>query len=545
MTLRDLPARRSRPLYVVLTTLLLTLLAACGGGSTTTPNTNNQQATKQVLRFPNVGISDIAHLDAASGPDSNSNLAIDMIFSGLVKLDRNLNVQPDQATWDISNNNTVYTFHIKPGITFSDGTPVTAQSYIYTWTRALLPDVKSPIASVLMDRIVGAKDVLAGKTKTLAGVKAIDDQTLQVTLTQPTAYFLQVLSVNLFFPINQKVVDQYGQTTWTQHAVGNGVGTGPFMIKAWQNGVQMTLVPNPHYYGNKTKLTEVDMLFVKDPSTAYKAYGAGQYDLTWNITPQDQQTAQSQPGFIRQPIIESDLLFFDNKVAPFNKTAARQAFAAAIDKQTLAKAIFKDTVTPANTIIPPGEPGAQPDYPGIQYDRSKAKQLLQSAYPDVSKMPPVTFTYPTSQMTPDEAAALQQMWQEALGIQVKMNGMDLATYNDATSKHDVQFGFTQWSVYFPDPYEWLDLSLLSNSPNNNGDWSNPTFDKTVAQAEASSGQTRINLYMKAEQIAVDNVGWLPLDHQSQAAIISPKVHGLTLNSEGLYFGDWSDIYLTQ
>jgi ABC-type oligopeptide transport system substrate-binding subunit len=495
--------------------------------------------------MPNVGISTIAVLDPALGPDSNSNLAINMIFSGLVKLDKNLNVQPDQATWDISNHNTVYTFHLKQGITFSDGTPVTAQSYVYTWTRALLPNVKSPTAPVLMNHIVGAQDVTAGKTTTLSGVKAIDDHTLQVTLTQPTAYFLQVLAVNLFYPLNQKVIQQYGQTTWTQHAPGTGIGTGPFMIKSSQPGIQMTLVPNPHYYGNKTKLTEVDMTFVKNPSTAFKAYRAGQYDFMWNITPQDQQTASTLPGFVQQPIIESDLLFFDNRTAPFNKTAVRQAFAAAIDKQTLAKAIFKGTVTPASTIIPPGEVGAQPNYPGIPYNRAKAKQLLQSVYPDASKIPPITFTFPNSQMTQDEAAALQQMWQEALGIQVKVEGVDLATYNNLTDKHSVQFGFTQWSVYFPDPYEWLDLSLLSTSANNNGYWNNPTFDKTVAQAEATSGQARIDLYKKAEQIAVDNVGWLPIDHESQAAIIPAKVHGLTLNSEGLYFGDWSNIYLTQ
>jgi oligopeptide transport system substrate-binding protein len=522
--------------------VLLIVLAACGSGSSS--NSSTSSTGKQILRFPNVGISDIARLDPASGPDANSNLAINMVFSGLVKLDKNLNVLPDQATWDISDNNKVYTFHLKPGITFSDGTPVTAQSYVYTWTRALLPEVKSPISAVLMSTIVGANNVATGKTRTLAGVKAVDNQTLQVTLVQPTAYFLQLVGVSLFYPLNQKLIDQYGQLNWTLHAAGNGAGTGPFMIKSWQTGVNMVLVPNPHYNGTKTKLSEVDMTFVKDPATAFEAYQAGQYDFIWNLTPQDQQVAKGLPGFTRHAILETDLLFFDNKSAPFNKTAVRQAFAAAINKQTLAHAIFKDTVTPANTIIPPGEPGSQPDYPGIPFNPVRAKQLLQSVYPNISQMPSVTFSYPNSQVSQDEVAALQQMWQQALGVQIKLNGMDLATYNDETSKHNVQFGFTQWGVYFPDPYEWLDLSLLSNSPNNNGDWSNPDFDKTVALAEQKTGNERLNLYEQAERIAIDNVGWLPLDHESQAAVISSRVHGLTLNSQGLYFGDWSDIYLT-
>jgi len=366
---------------------------------------------------------------------------------------------------------------------------------------------------------------------------------LQVTLTQPTAYFLQLLTVSLFYPINLNVVNKYGQTAWVQHAAGSGIGTGPFIIKSWTPG-SMVFVPNTHYYGAHTKLKEVDMTFVNDPSTALNSYRAGQYDLTWDIASTDQPTVQNTPGFERKPILETDSLFFDNKTAPFNNTAVRQAFAYAIDKSELAKALFNNTVTPANTIVPPGEPGAQPNFAGLTFNQTKARALLQSVYPDVSKMPTVTFSYPSSQVTPEEAAALQQMWKSALGVQVRLNGMELAAYNNATETHTVQFGFTQWGVYFPDPYEWLDQSLLSNSPNNNGFWSNAQFDQDVTQAEQTSGNARIALYQKAEQIAIDQVGWLPLFHESMAAIISSKVHGVQLSGRGLYFGDWSGVYLT-
>jgi oligopeptide transport system substrate-binding protein len=345
--------------------------------------------------------------------------------------------------------------------------------------------------------------------------------------------------------LNEKVIDQYGQKNWIQHAAGSGIGTGPFMVKTWQHNVRMVLVPNPHYYGNKTKLTEVDMIFVSDPSTAYKSYRAGQYDFVWNITPTDQQTAESTPGFVRKPLLQTDILFFDNTKPPFNNLAVRQAFAYATDKQTLAQAIFKGAVTPASTIIPPGMPGYQPNYPGLQYDPAKAKQSLLSAYPDVTRMPPITFTYPSSQVTSQEAAALQQMWQNTLGIQVKLRPVELTAYNDELSKHQVQFGFIQWTADYPDPYDWLTLNLTSNAPNNNGGWDNPQFDQTVMQAEKLSGDARIALYNKAEQIAITDVGWLPLDHETMAAIIPSWVHGVTLNGEGLFFGDWSQVYLTQ
>ena len=214
-------------------------------------------------------------------------------------------------------------------------------------------------------------------------------------------------------------------------------------------------------------------------------------------------------------------------------------------KKALATAIFKGSAIPAPTIIPPGMPGYQPNYQGLAYDKSKALAALQSAYPDVSKVPPITFSFPSSQVSASEAAALQQMWQTALGIQVKLLPVELNAYNTETANHQVQFGFTQWSADFPDPYDWLTLNLFSTASNNSGDWNNPQFDQLVTQAEQMTGDARIQLYNQAEQIAISDVGWLPLDHQSLSAIIPPWVQGVSLNNTGLYFGDWSNVYLVQ
>ena len=540
-------SRRSSTPILFLSVLLLAL-TACSGGSTSTSSTTNGTpvpASRQVLRFPNVGISDSASLDPALGPDANTAQIVTMVYSGLVRSDVNLNVIPDQATWDVSSDNRVYTFHLKSGITFSDGTPVTAQTYVYTLTRALLPQVKSGIASFFEGAIVGADAVSAGKTKTLTGVKALDDSTLQITLTHAAPYFLEVLTNSLYFPLNKTVISQYGQGDWPNHVAGLGVGTGPFMVKEWDHKVKIILVPNPHYYGTKTKLSEVDMYFVTEPTTAFKSYQANQYDFIWNITPNDQQTAKSLPGFVRKSLLETDLLFFNNKMPPFNSLAVRQAFAYAINKEALIHAIFKDAVVVAPTIIPPGMPGYQPDYAGIPYNKEKARSLMQSVYPDVSKVPPITFSYPTSQIIPVEADALQEMWQTALGVRVNLRSVDLVAYNTETTQHSVQFGSIQWSADFPDPYDWLALNLTSNAANNNGEWSNPTFDQTIAQAEQATGDQRISLYNKAEQIAISDIGWLPIDHQAIAAVIPSWLHGLTLNGNGLYFGDWSNVYILQ
>ncbi len=535
------------PATFLLLSALLIILAACGGSSTTTPTTSGTPslASNQVLTFPNVGTQDIGVLDPAQGPDANSGIAVGMIYTGLVKFDKNLNVVPDQATWTTSPDNKVYTFTLKQGITFSDGTPVTAQAYVYTLTRALLPEVKSPIATFFLGLIVGSDEVNNGKTRILAGVKAVNDSTLQITLKQPAAYFLQIMADSIAFPLNHKVIDQYGQTDWVNHAAGNGIGTGPFMVKEWDHNVKMVLAPNPQWYGAKTKLTEVDMLFVNNPSTAFKAYQAGQYAFVWNIGAQDLTVAKGMPGYTSQSLLQTDLLFFNNKMAPFDKAAVRQAFAYATDKETLASAIFKGSAVPAPTIIPPGMPGYQPNYQGLAYGRSKALAALQSAYPDVSKVPPITFSYPNSQVSQSEASVLQQMWQSALGIQVKLVPVELNAYNTETANHQVQFGFTQWSADFPDPYDWLALNLLSSAANNSGNWNNPQFDQTIMQAEQATGNARIQLYNQAEQIAITDVGWLPIDHQALSAIIPTWVQGVSLNNIGLYFGDWSNVYLVQ
>jgi oligopeptide transport system substrate-binding protein len=536
--------------YAFLVVTLLLILAACGNETTasTTPTANSipKSAAKQILTFPNVGIADSDPLDPALVSDQNTGLIVNMIYSGLVRSDINLNVVPDQATWDISADDRVYTFHLKPGIAFSDGTPVTAQTYVYTLTRALLPVVESSMAALFEGSIVGANDVIKGKTKILSGVKALDNQTLRITLTHSTPYFLQMLTDSLFSPLNKRIIDEYGQSDWPNHVVGSGVGTGPFMIQEWDRSVKMVFVPNPYYYGDKTKLTQVNMIFTNDATTALNTYRAGQYDFVWNMTAADQMTAVGLPGFTRNTQLETDALFFNNKIPPFDNVFVRQAFAYAIDKVTLAHAVFYDSVVPAQTIIPPGMPGYQQNNVGIPYDKNMAKTLLQTIYPDPTTIPPITFSYSSSTASPQEAAALQKMWQDALGIQVTLRSVETTAYADELSKHQIQFGFTQWNADFPDPYDCLALNLFSTAANNYGGWSNPDFDQAVTQADKvlSSG-TRDLLYNQAEQIAIQEVGWLPLDHQTLAAIIPSWVHGVSVNANGLYFGDWSQVYLLQ
>src|SRR5207244_6654866 len=166
-------------------------------------------------------------------------------------------------------------------------------------------------------------------------------------------------------------------------------------------------------------------------------------------------------------------------------------------------------------------------------------------YPDVNTMPAITFSYPSSEVTQQEADALGLMWQNVLGVQITLRAVEPTAYNDELARHQVRLGFTHCNPDFPDPYDCLALNLLSTAANNSGQWSNPAFDQMIMQADKTSGDARIKLYNQAEQIAIQDVGWLPLDHQMLAAVIPAWIHGVTLNATGLYFGDWSGVYLLQ
>lgn len=529
--------------------VLLILVAACGNsaGQTSVHKASPAPAlaSKQILSFPDVGISDISSLDPAMVADTNSSLIMNMIYSGLVRSDANQDVVPDQATWDVSLNHLTYTFHLKPGIAFADGTPVTAQAYVYSLARALLPEVQSPLANLYEGVIVGAENVSKGKMRTLSGVRALDPQTLQITLTHPAPYFLDMLAHTIYFPLNSQVINMYGQSDWTNHVVGSGIGTGPFIIQSWEHNVEMTLTPNPFYYGARTRLTEVDVYFESNATTALETYRSGRYNFTWNIATDDQASAKALAGFKKSSLLETDALFFNVNMAPFDNALARQAFAYATDQVGLAHAVFADTVLPASTILPPGMPGYTANNGSIAYNQATARTLWQSVYPDSSAAPQLTFSYPNSEVTQEEARALQQMWQDALGIQVTLLAVEPGAYSDELAKHEVQLGFVQWGADFADPYDCLALNLLSSSPNNVGGWSNAIFDLDVTLAEQETGSARLTLYQEAEQIALEQVAWLPLDHEMDAAIIPSWVQGVSLNGNGLYFGDWSSVYLLQ
>ncbi|BCL79847.1 peptide ABC transporter substrate-binding protein [Ktedonobacteria bacterium brp13] len=531
---------------------LLLILSACAGKSGTLILLHGKPAlaAAQELSIPLIGTTDVNSIDPASNLDESGKLLAGMLYSGLVRQDEQLQVVPDQATWQISGDGKTYTFSLNPAVTFADGSPVTAQTYVDSWTSALksaaasaaLPPTlndtsDTPLPYTLALPIAGADALYTGHAQSLAGVQAVDAHTLRVTLTQPTATFLQSLAQPFFFPVNQSLVSAYAQQPWPVTIAEHGIGTGPFIVKQWNRDISLVLVPNTHYYGPKLTLTQLTVYFMNDPQVAYIANRAGHFDLTYNMVTNDQLSAKKLNTFSSTTLLQTDALFFNVNQAPFNSKELRQAFASALDKQRLANVTLQGVVTPAETLFPPTMTGYQAA--PASFNAAHASQLLKSAIGS-GAAPSITFTYPQSALSVPTATAMQSMWQQSLGIHVNLHPLQDDAYVHALSTNSIQFGLYTWTSQLDDPSDFASR-LLSTSTQNAGQWQNAAYDSTVKQAETASGADRLRLYDQAEQIALHDAAIVPLFHDTGAALVGPWVQGISYNAMGLYFGDWSQV----
>ena len=521
-------------------------LAACG--TTQAPSTE----TGGALRWSLEGVNELPTLDPPLAGAAQSVGVINLVFEGLVRLDGNLNIAPAGAeSWEIKDGGKTFIFHIRKGLKFGNGDPVTAEDFAYSLNRAFSPEFANGNAGYYLSSIVGSMDVQQGKAQTVSGVKALDPQTLEIDLEKPAVYFLYQLTFSASYVVPRKAVEA-NPKNWTDTAYG----TGPFMVKEWKHNQSITLVPNPNYWLGKPQLLEIDMPFIQDPATALKMYQTGELDIMGAYSfPADQIPAMSSdPAFHQLNQFFVAYIGFNNARPPFDNVKVRQAFAKAVDKATLINKVLEGAVVEADTIIPPGMPGYNKDAAKIQaFDAADAKQLLADAgYPDGKDFPKIALSI--NNQDPNYAkiaAALQQMWKETLGVTVDINTEELskfnddltATANDPTAPTALDFYISVWGADYPDPQNFVSQQLRSGVGNNNGHYSNAEFDKLVDQADVEPNlPSRLPLYQQAEQIALTEVGWLPLYFGKADLLIRPTVKGLVVTPQGVFPEvDWAKV----
>jgi oligopeptide transport system substrate-binding protein len=562
-----------RRLFPALICLLPILLVACNNGNTTNSSTTKAPANQQIYVTPLSGIADITTFDPGLATDSNSITAIQMIFTGLVQLDDKLQIK-DQlaASHSVAADGTTWTFKLKPNLKFSDGTPLTSTDVAFSIDRALDPALKSATAPAYLNLILDADKRLNGKIKSLIGDSLItpDPQTIIIKTSKKATYFLDALTYPCSYIIEKSMIEKYGNKFADHLAEGIG-GAGPFKVSRYVHGKEIGFVPNPYYYGPKPQLRKVIFSFYKDFDTAYNAYLAGQLDTAGVPSARiDQAKALPARQFHQIPQLWTTYYAMNYLARPFDNIKIRQAFALAINKNEIAQDIYKGTVIPTNHIVPQGMPGyfaaltGPAGVKGTTGDHNLARQLFQQGLQEegltTASLPPISITY-TSGGGADyrnELAAVQQMWQNVLGVSVKINDVErvklindiFATNNNAQGLQMWAYG---WQADYPDPQDWLTLQFDNGSPNNSMNYGqNKSTDATVQQqtqqimehADIDPNQAaRLQQYNQAEQQLVNDVAWIPMYQLTATAVRKPCVVGFVDNPELLVPpDDWANIY---
>jgi len=469
-------------------------------------------------------------LDPALTQDSTSASYIVEIFSGLVTLNQDLKVVPDIAdSWELSDDDTTYTFHLRHDAKFHDGKPVTAQDFKYSIERACDPATGSVVADAYLGDIVGARARLRGEADEVSGVLVVDDHTLEITIDSPKAYFLSKLTYPTAFVVDQENVEGPAQP-WTD--MPNG--TGPFRLAEYQSDFRIVLERNEAYYGTpKPALEQVNfMLAVGSPMTMYET---GELDAV-SVYPADIERVSDPSNPLSKelsttPVLSLFYIGFNVQKPPFDDQKVRQAFNYAIDKDKYVEVVLKKMQAQAKGILPPGMPGYNENLKGYPYDPEKARQLItESQYGDASKLPQITLNISGGGGAADkQVQAIADMYKQNLGVDIAVQQTDWATYLWDLRAHRYQmFGLTAgWIADYPDPQDFLDILFHSESRNNDTRYSNPEVDSLLEEAQGEQDfEKRMELYQQAEQIIMDDAPIVPLTHDADYWLTKPYVEGM-------------------
>ena len=462
-------------------------------------------------------------LDPAMVQDSTSAEYVVQLFSGLVALNGQLEVVPDLAsTWELSQDGLSYTFHLLPEATFQDGKAITAEDFVYALERACSPALRSPVAASYLDDIVGVPEYAKGQAQHIAGIKALDERTLQVTIDAPKAYFLAKLTYPTAFVVDKTQVESQGDN-WLRKPNGSG----PFVLESLSRE-RIVLVRNEHYYGKRPILARVE--YILSGGLPITMYENDQLDIV-EVSPAEIERV-SDPGnplYVEhrvEPQLSVQYLGLNVDAPPFDDPAVRQAFAQAIDKNKLADLVLKNTALPAVGILPPGMPDYDQNLVGLPYDPVRARQLLASSR-YAPAMPHVVLAVSgTSGHMDSVTGAILSMIESNLGITVTVEQIEWSYFLRDMNERRYQIYSAGWIGDYPDSQNFLDVLFHSQSSQNHMGYHNREADQLLEQARVEQDPAeRTTLYHQAERIIVNEAPWIPLTHGIQYTLVKPYVKG--------------------
>ncbi|EAB3092682.1 oligopeptide ABC transporter substrate-binding protein OppA [Salmonella enterica] len=512
---------------------ILTALIAASAATAADVPAGVQLADKQTL-VRNNG-SEVQSLDPhkiEGVPESNVNRDL---FEGLLISDVEGHPSPGVAEKWENKDFKVWTFHLRKNAKWSDGTPVTAHDFVYSWQRLADPNTASPYASYLQyGHIANIDDIIAGKKPaTDLGVKALDDHTFEVTLSEPVPYFYKLLVHPSVSPVPKSAVEKFGDK-WTQPA--NIVTNGAYKLKNWVVNERIVLERNPQYWDNdKTVINQVTYLPISSEVTDVNRYRSGEIDMTYNNMPIElfQKLKKEIPNEVRvDPYLCTYYYEINNQKAPFNDVRVRTALKLALDRDIIVNKVKNQGDLPAYSYTPPYTDGAklvEPEW--FKWSQEKrneeAKKLLAEAGLTADK--PLTFDllYNTSDLHKKLAIAVASIWKKNLGANVKLENQEWKTFLDTRHQGTFDVARAGWCADYNEPTSFLN-TMLSDSSNNTAHYKSPAFDKLIADTlKVTDDATRSELYAKAEQQLDKDSAIVPVYYYVNARLVKPWVGGYT------------------
>jgi ABC-type transport system substrate-binding protein len=516
-------APASRPTFPARASQVLLFLLLFTATSLSAAETPRRGGTLR-LWFP----QDWRSLDPAIGFDGDSIPLQKLLFRGLIDFDATgTRLVPDQASdWSISPDGTTYTFHLKPGVRFSNGRAVEAEDYVFSLERILDPRTGSVGQSYFMD-IAGAKEFTEGTAAHVTGLRAPDPRTLVIQLAKPSFTFRYMLTMMFASALPRDVVREQG-ANFRSHLIGSG----PYQVKEWRRDVRWRFERNPQYSGTEGWVDSVDVQFGGDVSLRVMMVERGEIDRT-------KADAVSALRHARDPRLRSTLhwvtsvntgyLFLNTEVKPFDDPRVRRAMNHAIDKRRLMQ-LAGGLAVAADSVVPPSMPWTNPGLPVYEYSPDKARALLREAgLPNGFK---TGLWFINARAIDRRLAEGMQQELRAVGIEVQLEGINQSAFEvKARSRRQVACGIWSWSQDYPDPSNFLDVLLngdriTDQDCNNLAFYSNPEVNRRLALAgDSFDPETRLRLFREAESLVMQDAPWVPLYHQRDPIIRHPRLRG--------------------
>jgi len=526
--------KRYRLIFALPAVLLVTALVVAGCGKSQT--SGEKKAPAQHIRY-NVG-AEPETLDPALSTGLPEGTILMALMEGLTRYDANQNITPALAeSWDISPDGLVYTFKLRDA-KWSNGDPITAHDFVFSWLRVLDPKTGSEYAYQLY-YIKGAEEYNSGKGKREdVAIKALDDKTLQVTLKAPAPQFLGLTAFQTLYPVNPKAAQN---PDWAK-SPETYVCCGPFKMVKWEHHQKIECVKNPDYWDAKNvKLEKLDFYLIDSADTGYNMYKTGQIDFQDDVPTQEIPALKASGELKIFPDASLYFYRFNTTRKPLNDVRVRRALSLAIDREAIVKNITQAEQKPAYAFVPYGFKDADgKDFRAnggdfFKYDVAEAKRLLAEAgYPDGKGFPKLKILFNTSENHQKIAQAIQQMWKQNLGIEVALESQEWQVYLESEDQLNYDIVRAGWSPDYLDPMTFIDM-FVTNGGNNDTGWSNKKYDALVNKAKSTGDQkVRMQAMHEAEKILMEEMPIAPIYFYTNPNLIRDNIKGVIIPPFGTY-----------